>query len=171
MKQVENIPYEINDLNKMTQSDFKETIGSIFEHSPWIAEEAWTNRPFSSITELHEKMVEIVKESSRGQQMNLINAHPRLGNRIKMTHESTAEQKGAGLSELSQEEQEEFLRLNQLYMEKFNIPFIMAVKGQNKKIIKNEIQRRMNNNYKTELNTALNEIYKIARFRLDKIVK
>jgi len=88
-----------------------------------------------------------------------------------MTDESVQEQKGAGLDQLSAEEHAEFLDLNKQYTEKFGFPFIIAVKGHNKDSIKAAMKERINNDRDTELNTALKEIYKIARFRLDDLVE
>lgn len=164
------IPHKLEDLNQMNQQNFTQAIGSIFEHSPWIAEKAWVYRPFNTVYELHEKMVEIVKNASNEKKLQLIRAHPDLARRVKMTQESTEEQKGAGLTDLSEKEQEEFISLNKLYTENFNFPFIMAVQGKNKSEIKEAMQQRVQNNYETEFNKALEEIYKIARFRLDKLV-
>lgn len=163
--------YTVEELNQKDQQGFVDAIGSIWEHSPWVAETAWESRPFSSFDELFGAMENTVRNASMDQKLALLNAHPDLGDRVKMTDESVREQKGAGLDQLSEEEHKEFLALNKEYTEKFGFPFIIAVKGHNKDSIKAAMKERINNDRDTELNTALTEIYKIARFRLEDLVQ
>jgi 2-oxo-4-hydroxy-4-carboxy--5-ureidoimidazoline (OHCU) decarboxylase len=39
-------------VNKLDQEEFVARFGSLFEHSPWVAEEAWRSRPFGSVEEM-----------------------------------------------------------------------------------------------------------------------
>lgn len=163
--------YTLEDLNQKDQKDFVEAVGSIWEHSPWVSEKAWGSKPFSSVDELFNTMENVVETAEMDRKLALLNAHPDLGGKVKMTDESVSEQKGAGLDQLSEKELEEFLTLNKQYTDKFGFPFIIAVKGHDKNSIKAAMQERVNNNRDTELTTALKEIYKIARFRLDDLVQ
>lgn len=161
----------LEDLNQKDQKGFVEAVGSIWEHSPWVAEQAWESKPFSSVDELFNTMEKEVENASMDKKLDLLNAHPDLGGKVKMTDESVSEQKGAGLDQLSEEEHAEFLDLNKQYTDKFGFPFIIAVKGHDKNSIKAAMKERVQNDRETELNTALKEIYKIARFRLDDLVQ
>lgn len=163
--------YTLEDLNQMDQKGFVDAIGSIWEHSPWVSEEAWGSRPFTSFDNLFGTMEKVVDNASMDKKLDLLRAHPDLGGRVKMTDESVQEQKGAGLDQLSKEEHAEFLDLNKQYTDKFGFPFIIAVKGHNKDSIKAAMQERINNDRDQELETALKEIYKIARFRLEDLVE
>jgi len=163
--------YTLEELNQKDQQGFVDAVGSIWEHSPWVSEQAWGKRPFSSVDELFNTMETEVEEAEMQKKLDLLNAHPDLGGKVKMTDESVQEQKGAGLDQLSAEEHAEFLDLNKQYTEKFGFPFIIAVKGHNKDSIKAAMKERIDNDRDTELNTALKEIYKIARFRLDDLVE
>lgn len=162
--------YTLEELNKKDQQGFINAIGAIWEHSPWVSEQAWEKRPFSSVDELFDAMETEVEKAPMQKKLDLLNAHPDLGGKVKMTDESVQEQKGAGLDQLSAEEHAEFLDLNKQYTDKFGFPFIIAVKGHNKDSIKAAMKDRIENDRDTELNTALREIYKIARFRLDDLV-
>lgn len=162
--------YTLEELNQKDQKDFVAAVGSIWEHSPWVAEKSWESRPFSSFDNLFGTMEKTVDEAPMEQKLSLLRAHPDLAGRVKMTDESVQEQKGAGLDQLSEEEHKEFLALNTQYTDKFGFPFIIAVKGHNKDSIKAAMQERVNNDRDTELTTALKEIYKIARFRLEDLV-
>jgi 2-oxo-4-hydroxy-4-carboxy-5-ureidoimidazoline decarboxylase len=89
-----------------------------------------------------------------------------------MTSASTEEQTKAGLQNLTQDEYEQFSSLNGTYMEKFPFPFILAVRGKQKEDIYEAMQSRLLNTEQTEFDTALEEVYKIAFFRLtDKITE
>jgi 2-oxo-4-hydroxy-4-carboxy-5-ureidoimidazoline decarboxylase len=158
-------------LNNMDQATFTGTIGWVFEHSPWIAKQAWNKRPFSSLANLHLTMMNIVEESSIEEKLDILRKHPDLAARVQMADASVREQAGVGLDRLSHEEYEEFLTLNRTYTLKYSFPFIMAVRGQSKDRIRSAIQKRIRNTYNEELEEALCQVYKIAHFRLEDIFK
>jgi 2-oxo-4-hydroxy-4-carboxy-5-ureidoimidazoline decarboxylase len=159
--------YTIEKMNETTFHQFMEITGSIFEHSPWIAEQAEGLKPFHSLYHLHQEMVNIVKNSSLEQKLALIKAHPNLGDRVAMTADSIEEQKGAGLQNLTPLEYNQLITMNQRYMEKFSFPFILAVRGKNKQQIYESIEERINHSKEVEFETALTEIFKIALLRLE----
>ena len=158
--------YTITKLNDTTYEQFIEITGGIFEHSPWIAEQAERLKPFRSLFHLHQEMVKIVENSSFEQKLSLIKAHPNLGDRAAMTADSVQEQQGAGLQSLTPMEYNQFISMNQQYMEKFGFPFILAVRGKNKEQIYEVMKERIHHSIEIEFETALSEIYKIALLRL-----
>ena len=113
----------------------------------------------------------VVNKSSDNLKLKLLRAHPELGikkNQLSsLTESSQEEQKSAGLDQCSEEEYEEIKSLNKLYKEKFKFPFIIAVKGLNRLDIIKSMKKRVNNNYEEEFLTAINEVHKIAKIRLD----
>ena len=157
----------IEQLNHFNRQSFIEYLSDIFEHSRWITEQAEQRRPFLSLQDLHQAMKKIVETADTEAQLTLIKAHPHLGDTVQMSEDSTNEQNQAGLKNLTPIEFEQFTTLNKQYVTKFQFPFITAVKGKNKEEIYQEMQRRLHNDEQTEYNTALNEIYKIAMFRLE----
>ncbi|WP_423802217.1 2-oxo-4-hydroxy-4-carboxy-5-ureidoimidazoline decarboxylase [Neobacillus sp. SAB-20_R2A] len=161
---------KLETLNSLDQPAFTEVLGWVFEHSPWVAERAWLNRPFQSVGDLHQAMVETVKESKMEEKLALLRAHPDLAARVQMADASVKEQASAGLDQLTKEEHEEFLSLNNEYTSKFQFPFIMAVKGQTKDTIRGNMKERVNNDPAEELQEALTQIYKIAFFRLENFI-
>ncbi len=158
-------------LNEASHLEFVEILKDIFEHSPWIPEKAWVYRPFSSLEDLHKKMVLIVNEATYEEKLALIQAHPNLGARLEMSRSSVQEQAGAGLNQLTPEEFEQFSSLNKRYMKKFGFPFILAVKGQTKSDIYYAMQLRENHSVTEEFEIALKQIDKIAFFRLQDLLK
>lgn len=161
---------KLETLNSLDQPAFTEVLGWVFEHSPWVAERTWVKRPFQSVADLHQAMVETVKESTMEEKLALLRAHPDLAARVQMADASVKEQASAGLNQLTKEEHEEFLSLNNAYTSKFQFPFIMAVKGQTKETIRGNMKERVNNDPAEELQEALTQIYKIAFFRLEDFI-
>ncbi|CAD5980224.1 Uric acid degradation bifunctional protein [Planktothrix tepida] len=156
----------LSQLNQMSQTEFISTLGAIFEASPWVAEQAGLKRPFEDIPSLYQTMVDIVKNSDSQQQLALICAHPDLGSKAKMAEASVKEQAGVGLNCLTPSEYEHFYQLNKNYKDKFGFPFIIAVKNHTKASILSAFEQRLNHSIEEEKITALEEIYKIAQFRL-----
>ena len=159
--------YSLSQVNQMTRKEFIAALGGIFEDSPWVAEEAELKRPFETIEILYQTMVAIVKNSNSQQQLALICAHPDLGSKAKMAESSVKEQAGVGLDRLTSAEYQHFHQLNQTYKDKFSFPFIIAVKNHSKTSILAAFKQRLNHSIEQEKITALEEIYKIAQFRLD----
>jgi 2-oxo-4-hydroxy-4-carboxy-5-ureidoimidazoline decarboxylase len=107
-----------------------------------------------------------VKTASLETQLTLIRAHPDLGMRLKMSEQSVSEQAGLGLDRLSPNEFERFSSLNNAYREKFGFPFIVAVRNHTRATVLEQFVIRLENSVELEIQTALEEICKIAGFRL-----
>lgn len=162
--------YSLAQLNQMSQEEFVKTLGAVFEDTPAIAYHAWYERPFQTVAQLHQKMVNVVKTANQDAQIELIQAHPDLGSKAKMAAASVQEQAGAGLDCLTSEEYDRFLSLNQAYRNKFDFPFIIAVKNHTKDSILAAFEQRLQNSLDTERDRALAEIFQIAKFRLDAMI-
>ena len=154
----------------MNVSEFTKTLGWVFEGSPWVAENAWKSPPFCSRDHLLEAMVTIVKDAGESLQLSILRAHPDLGAKINMSDVSEREQAGSGLDMLSKEEFEEFRSHNQMYVEKFGFPFIMAVRGKGKETILSAMKERVCNAYEEEWDKAFKEVFKIASIRLTDMI-
>ncbi len=163
------------DLNKADRAAFVAALGHLFEHSPWVAEETWLKRPFASAEALHTALCATMRAASRDRQLTLIRAHPDLAGRLaqqkKLTAESTREQASAGLDQLTDEELAVFTRQNDAYQAKFGFPFIICARLNAKSAILTAMQARGGNTPDQEFATALGEIEKIARLRMQDILK
>ena len=159
----------LKELNEMDRTSFVDTLGSVYETSPWVAEQAWSDRPFDSVDTVHESMKRVVKSVSREQKLELLRAHPDLGEQTELTDASREEQASAGLDQLSRNQYEAFQQLNETYREKFEFPFIMAVKGASPDAIQETMESRVDNSVTEEFQTALDEVHEIARLRLNEL--
>lgn len=162
--------YTLAELNQMDQDGFTAALGSIFEETPAIAHQVWRDRPFTSLDHLHQSMVAIVQQMTTEAQLALIRAHPDLGSRARMANVSVQEQASAGLNQLTPEEYERFQNLNQRYKTQFGFPFIIAVRGHTKASILAAFEQRLRHSAAAERQQALQEIFQIARFRLQEQV-
>ena len=160
--------------NNLPRDQFTRVFGPVFEHSPWIAEATWEERPFESLDALHSALCRTVREASEMKQLELIRAHPDLVGRAALagalTAPSTAEQASAGLNTLTQEEIATFQRYNQAYRDKFGFPFVICALLNKKEAILTAFPIRLENSRQAEIETALVEIYKIAYLRLKDII-
>ncbi len=155
----------------MTEIEFVTRYGGIYEHSAWVAEEvAAAAISFESTEQIAAIMADCVDNASVERQMALIRAHPDLAGKAQLagelTQDSTTEQSKAGLNQCSAAEYAQFQTLNDAYHEKFDFPFIMAVRASTRAEILTAFAARLENDAATEFETALQEIHKIASLRL-----
>ena len=160
----------LDEVNGLDGPAFVALLGGIFEDSPWVAEGAWESRPFASIDDLHSAMVAFVRHVDADAHLKLLRAHPDLAGRLaetgQLTASSTAEQASAGLDRLTSAEKARFNRLNRADRDKFGFPFIIAVREHSKQSILDRFEARLGNTAEQERQTALDEVFKIARLRL-----
>ena len=160
----------IEALNRTDRETFRQTLGGIFEDSPWVAERAWGARPFRSVEELHAAMRAVVTRASHGERVALLRAHPDLAGKAAragaMSAASVAEQATAGLDRLTDDEFARFGRLNGAYRERFGFPFIIAVRRHDKTAILAAYERRLRNTAEQEIETALEQVFEITWMRL-----
>ena len=143
--------------------------------NPFPTEGAWERRPFDGLDGLHGSFVRTIHEAPEDQRVALIRAHPDLAGKAalagELTAESANEQASAGLDRLSPEEYERFHRLNAAYREKFGLPYVVCVRDNTKETIFAGAERRLSNSREEEIETALAEISRIGRLRLEDLVE
>jgi 2-oxo-4-hydroxy-4-carboxy-5-ureidoimidazoline decarboxylase len=151
----------------MPRTVFIDAFGDVAEHSPWVAEEAWFKQPFADRNGLIRAFEVALRGASQDAKLALIRAHPDLATRAKLTEESLHEQADAGLDRLTPEEFKRFSALNEAYKSRFGFPFIFAVKGATKGQVIQAFEDRIVNSPEVEFETALTQIARIFRFRLE----
>ncbi len=158
-----------SNLNNLNQGKFISLFGVIFEKTQWIAEKLFELKPFKDKNDLINKMIKIYESLSKDEILNILRSHPKLAVEKKLTEHSNQEQSRANLKNCTQEEFNEFTKLNSEYEKKFGFPFIMAVKGKDKIEILNNFRQRINNNIEFEFEESKKQVKKIALFRLDEL--
>jgi N-carbamoyl-L-amino-acid hydrolase len=170
------MPITIAQLNAADTAEAARLLGGLYEHSPWIAQEALGQRPFRSLSHLKQAMADIVRNASEERQLALVRAHPELAGKAmvakSLTSESTNEQSKAGLTHCSPQEFARLQQLNADYNAKFGFPFILAVRGPrgtglSRQQIIDTFARRLDNPPEFERAEALRNIHRIAEIRLN----
>ena len=161
----------------LDSAEFIERYGSIFEHSPWIAERAWQGElgpANDTAIGLHFALRTQFRMATAEQQLAVLRAHPDLAGKLaaarRLTEASTAEQASAGLDALTDAERESFTRLNSTYVDKFGFPFIIAVRDHTKASILAAFEQRIGNTPEAEFTTACRQVERIALLRLQALL-
>jgi 2-oxo-4-hydroxy-4-carboxy-5-ureidoimidazoline decarboxylase len=165
------VPIPLARINDMSVADFVAHFGDVAEHSPWVAENAAAARPFLSRDGMVAAFVSAVERAGEVRQRALLVAHPDLAGRAAvagdLTADSRREQAGAGLDRLTPDEFARFTAMNEGYRRRNGIPFIFAVRGATKHDILAGFEARKDNPPEVEFRTALDQVARIIRFRLE----
>jgi 2-oxo-4-hydroxy-4-carboxy-5-ureidoimidazoline decarboxylase len=162
---------KLQELNAQDRQEFTRLLAPLFEHSPWIPARTAGKRPFASRAELYEALCETVMKASDDEKLGLIRAHPDLVGNATLTRESRNEQASAGLGVVSPGEIEQFQKFNAEYKQRFGFPFVICARLNKKQAILNAFPRRLQNSREEEMDTALDEIFKMAELRLKDLVE
>jgi OHCU decarboxylase len=158
-------------INDLDRAAFVERFGPLFEHSPWVAETAWRDRPFDDREELYDALVAAMYAAPRERKLALIRAHPDLAGKAAiegtLTESSLREQASAGLDRLTPDEYAAFTSTNSAYRERFDFPLVVCAREHTKESILRVAAERLGNSEDEEIRVALEEIAKIARLRLE----
>jgi N-carbamoyl-L-amino-acid hydrolase len=166
----------LEQINGTDHPGFIELLDGTYEHSPWVAEHAWAQRPFHSLAQLKRALAGVVRDAGASAQLTLIRAHPELAGKAMvakaLTNESTNEQSKAGLTGCTQFEYAQIQQLNADYNARFGFPFILAVRGPRglglgKAEIIKIFERRLAHHPDFEMAEALRNIHRIAELRLN----
>ena len=164
----------INEINKLAKTEFIKVFGNIFENSEWIASELFNQKPFFDFTELSSNMIKIFENTTKENQLKILNSHPDLANKTRigtLTADSKNEQDSAGLDKCTTEEFNDFKNLNFEYKKKFGFPFIFAVRDKSKLQILANFKKRISCDINVEFEEAKIQVKKIANLRLNEINK
>jgi 2-oxo-4-hydroxy-4-carboxy-5-ureidoimidazoline decarboxylase len=161
---------KLAELNALDRAEFTRIVGPVFEHSPWVAARTAAQRPFSSRDALHAALVATVAEASDDEKLALIRAHPDLIGDAHLTPSSEAEQTSAGLHDATAAEAKQFREFNRQYRERFGFPFVICARLNKKEAIARAFPVRLRNSREQEMETALQEISKIAELRLRDLI-
>lgn len=169
-------PLTISELRSLDEAAFNALLGSVVEHSPWVAERAWSLRPFASQAALFNAMASVIHGADEARQRALLCAHPELAGQEAqagtMTTDSQNEQARLGLLSLDAATVKRIAALNQRYRERFGYPFIAALRLHDTLAsVFDAIEQRLAHDDATERHTALQQICEVMRGRLAGVVQ
>jgi 2-oxo-4-hydroxy-4-carboxy-5-ureidoimidazoline decarboxylase len=161
-----------NKIDKLSETEFTQVFGNIFENANWIAKTLYEQKPFKNFQDLSKKMIFIFETADDQDKLKILNDHPDLADKTKiglLTSNSNKEQNNAGLDQCTREEFNQFKNLNSEYKNKFGFPFIIAVKGRQKSEILLNFKKRILSNKNDEFSEGVSQVVKIANFRLEEL--
>ncbi|KAL9185266.1 hypothetical protein ACHAXT_003043 [Thalassiosira profunda] len=145
-----------------------------------------TKARVTNVKILFDEIKKYVAEGGRQKQLELLRSHPDLCLKLDppsseqsgadapsggdITQESRQEQGRAGLSTLTAEERTKFHELNNGYKERFQFPFILAVRNASKYTVLSALEGRVSSSIEEEIACALSQVDKIAWMRLLQLV-
>ncbi|MEH3052945.1 MAG: 2-oxo-4-hydroxy-4-carboxy-5-ureidoimidazoline decarboxylase [Patulibacter minatonensis] len=158
------------------RASFVERFGAVVEHSPWVAERAFSHGPFADVVDLHAAFDAELRAATTDLQLDVLRAHPELAAervipRGELTPESRSEQAGAGLDALADERRLALAAQLAAYRGRFGFPFIACVRDHGSvAALEGLVAERVGRAPEAELATALAEVSSIARHRLVDLV-
>lgn len=158
---------QLADINALSEADFVAAFGDVAEHSPWVAEQAATHRPFADRAAMIAAFEQTLRAAGPEAQLALVRAHPDLATRARLTADSANEQKGVGLDSLTAAEFARFTDFNERHKRLFGFPFIFAVKGATKHQILAAFADRIDKTKDEEFAITLDQVARIFRFRIE----
>ena len=161
-----------NKIDKLTETEFVEVFGNIFENASWITKKLYVKKPFENFKDLSKKMISIFENTDNQSKLKILQSHPDLADKAKigtLTPDSNKEQSIARLDQCTEEEFNEFKNLNYQYKSKFGFPFILSVKERNKSEILINFKKRILSDKKIEFDEAIKQVKQIANLRLNEL--
>lgn len=164
----------IAELNDLPEDRFAEAIRPLFEAAPPLAVGLAARRPFESYEALLEAAEQVIAGLAERQRVDVINAHPRIGERAEAVRRSSAlsyREQGydaeAGLdpAEVARVYRE-LAELNAAYEARHGFRFVVFVNRRPKSAILEVLKARLNRSREQEMAAALEAMLLIARDRL-----
>ncbi len=161
--------HTLGQLNAMSPDDFVAILDGVFEHAPWVAAGAVAQRPFLTVSALHEALMAVARGASDDVVAAFLRGHPPLSPKAladpALTASSRSEQTGLGMASLG-DELARFEAANAAYEARFGFPFIVCVRRQTPPFVLRGLEQRLGNDPARERVAALDEIGHITRLRL-----
>jgi OHCU decarboxylase len=160
----------VAELNALNEPDFAAALRPLFEAADPLARALHAQRPFASYDDLLERAERIARRLPQDEQIQVLDAHPRIGERPEAVSALSYREQGydgeAGLpaDELRQV-YADLAELNEAYERRFGFRFVVFVNKRPKSTILDVLRKRLGNTRETELQTALRDLFLIARDR------
>jgi len=149
------------DLNDVSVGEFSAAMALLFEPAPRFAAWLAAARPFRSDDELMAAAARIAKSMSRVDQIELVNAHPQLGARDRLSPASEREQ-----GDEDDPVDRELAKLNATYERRFGFRYLVYVNGRSRSELLPGFRAALGRPPDAELQRALEDTLAIAADRL-----
>ena len=148
-------------LNEASTARFSASVALLFEPAPRFAGWLAAARPFRSDQDLLTAAARVARRMPEADQLQLINAHPRLGARQRLSSASQREQGSA-----DDAVDRELAQLNAAYEATFGFRYLVFVRGRSRAELLPELRAALARDRDAELRRALDDTLAIAADRL-----
>jgi OHCU decarboxylase len=139
---------------------------NLFENAGPLLERLRVEEPFASDAAMLARAREILKQLSEAEQIAVINAHPRIGERPDQLSAASFREQRYARDVTPPEVLRRLATLNEEYEQKFGFRFVVFVNRRSKEALVPVLEARLRGTRDDERRTALREILAIAEDRL-----
>jgi 2-oxo-4-hydroxy-4-carboxy-5-ureidoimidazoline decarboxylase len=151
----------VGELNEVSVPTFAAAVAMLFEPAPRFAAWLAAARPFANDEDMMKAAARIAHRMAEPDQLELINAHPRLGGRDRMSDASRREQ-GTGDDPMDRD----LAELNAAYEQEFGFRYLVYVAGRPREALLPGFRAALNRDRDDEIRRALDDTLAIAANRL-----
>lgn len=139
---------------------------NLFENAGPLLERLRSEEPFANGAAMLMRARQILSELSEAEQIAVINAHPRIGERADKVSAESFKEQGYDRDTTPPDVVLRLANLNDEYEQKFGFRFVVFVNRRTKEAIVPVLEARLRGTRDEERRTALREILSIAEDRL-----
>ena len=162
-------------LDRMPAGEFVATVGPLFEHAPGFLYRLAAARPFGTMERLFERAREIAQAMPEELQLELVDAHPRLGappesvSAMSFGEQGYDREAAANLADDAARERDrvaaELDRLNHEYEARFGFRYCVFVAGRSRAALLPDMAAALGRERDSELHRSLDAVVDIAEAR------
>ncbi|CAM05900.1 2-oxo-4-hydroxy-4-carboxy-5-ureidoimidazoline decarboxylase [Saccharopolyspora erythraea NRRL 2338] len=159
-------------LNALPRPELVKRLLACLDVQRW-ADEVADRRPFASTAEIYQAADDAARELTREEIDSALAAHPRIGARVQGsdTSSSWSRSEQAGVDAGDAALQEALREGNEEYERRFGHVYLVCASGRSGAELLEILRSRLGNDPEEELGIVAEELRKIARLRLAKVVE
>lgn len=163
---------DLDELNAADVADFATLAGPLFEHAPRFLERLAAARPFPDEEELFASARATARSMPEEEQVELLNAHPRIGAAVAVMSDLSRREQGDGHSDGGPGAAwvaDELASLNDAYEGHFGFRYVIFVAGRPRADIIPLLERALRADRDEELRRGLDDVVLIAEDRWEQL--
>ncbi len=171
MQEPQTLP-DLATLNDLPREAFVDAAGPLFEGAPRFLDRLAAARPFESVGQLFQRARSIAHEMPDEEQVELLDAHPRLGAPPSSVSPLSYREQGYNSAIADQDRARlttRFDRLNDAYEKRFGFRYCVFVAGRSRASLLPDMEAALKRPRPDELHRALDAVVDVARDRFDRL--
>jgi OHCU decarboxylase len=161
----------IEELNDLDDSSAATALAPLFEGAPRFVGRLVDDRPYGSYGELLDRALDTALTMREEDQVELLDAHPRIGAPPATISEQSFREQGYDRDAGTTESQQRLDRLNAAYEARFGFRFVTFVAGRSREDVAQVMESALSAEREAEKQRALGDVVAIARDRLSRLAR